>query len=444
MESFLDRGEVISFSLVGEAVIRPEDFVQTSTTTKEEGKNCSRKTVTFLPDGTKHGTYLKKASKGLWLTKQEHNYRMGKLHGSFHSFASNGFSFRCSGVFEEGVPIGTFRICVENMWTFLKYKYTLSFERGLPVLFVANFTNRKHVISWKRNSLFLEGKKYTDISFSDQKFSSGTIRFWDEIHKMNKGTTLFCEGWTHITKTLQKVYGTDSKGKRVRILIPAFPQWNIFTDKILRQKMDNAKFLGKGEVVSFALVENIDICPERFVSKKSYKTSEHHVECFVEEEVLPNDTRHGKFHKKKKGLYFSEETTANFFMGELNGEFTMVCNSVFAATFFIFFKEGKATRMEKQTSRERHFMEFEDGLPVKYGRVGETPYSITWDLKERTLSSEPWNTEFKNVFFSKEEKAASAFCWVGVTAPEISVFPWKAYGENDKGEIVRFRVPVFL
>lgn len=31
MESFLDRGEVISFSLVGEAVIRPEDFVQTLT-----------------------------------------------------------------------------------------------------------------------------------------------------------------------------------------------------------------------------------------------------------------------------------------------------------------------------------------------------------------------------------------------------------------------------
>ncbi|AQM73273.1 hypothetical protein B1750_gp292 [Noumeavirus] len=228
MESFLDRGEVISFSLIGGAVVRPEDFVQTSTTAKEEGKKLSRKTVSFLPDGTKHGPYLKKVSIDFWLTKQEHNYKMGKLHGSFHSFASNGFSFRCSGVFEEGVPIGTFRICVENTWTFAKYEYTLSFERGLPVLFVNNFTNREYPISWKGNSLFLEGKKYTDISFSDRECSSETVRFWDEIHKMNKGTTLFCGGWTRVTKILQKcsqkVYGTNKEGKRVRILIPAFPQ----------------------------------------------------------------------------------------------------------------------------------------------------------------------------------------------------------------------------
>lgn len=209
--------------------------------------------------------------------------------------------------------------------------------------------------------------------------------------------------------------------------------------------MDTAKFLGKGEVVSFALVENIDICPERFVSKKVSKTNEERLENDTEEEVLPDGTRHGRtFLSMRKGSYFSEEIAANFSMGELEGEFTMVCDSMFVATFSMFFKDGKPTRMKKQTMSEQHIMEYEDGLPVKYGRVGEAPHSITWDLKERTLSSEPWNAKFKNVFFSKEKKAVSAICWVGVTTPEISIFPWKVYGENDKGEFVRIRVPVFL
>lgn len=211
MQSFLEKKDVISFSLVfGAENISPDNFISTTVGRYEDSENCFTE-KSFLPDGTKHGEYRKIRKKYGWNKKMRLSYEMGKLHGKFYVEESCGDTFKCSGEFRHGLPVGKFLLSSQRPNKREK-KFYVSFQEGRAVLFEGE--GKKYPVVWKKKTLEAGGKKYIDVYFSDWRISC--------IHK----NSLF--GWEVPDFLLAKfstgVYALDQKGKLVKVSIPVFLQ----------------------------------------------------------------------------------------------------------------------------------------------------------------------------------------------------------------------------
>nr|WNL50281.1 hypothetical protein MarDSR_242 [Marseillevirus sp.] len=211
MQSFLEKKDVISFSLVfGAKNISPDNFISTTVGRYEDSENCFTE-KSFLPDGTKHGKYSKNRKKYGWTKKAVLSYKMGKLHGDFYAEKSCGDTFKCSGEFRHGLPVGKFLLSSQRPNKREK-KFCVSFQEGRAVLFEGE--GKKYPVVWKKKTLEAGGKKYIDFYFSDWRISC--------IHE----NSLF--GWDVPDFLLAKfstgVYALDQKGKLVKVSIPVFLQ----------------------------------------------------------------------------------------------------------------------------------------------------------------------------------------------------------------------------
>lgn len=206
MQSFFRNRELVSFSLVEEINVVPDDFVQTSETTKTKGWKRSHTKEEILPDGTKHGKHFKKILGNDWRMKRTIDYKLGKIHGSFfHSSKAGLVSFKCGGCFEGGIPTGAFLFRDGTEEEFLV------FDKGFPIFFYGEEEN--FPILWEKDTVSLKGKKYTEL------FTSTEQEFLFSEYPLGAvlSSTLFL-----IEKYSQQIYGINENGEGVKIHIPVF------------------------------------------------------------------------------------------------------------------------------------------------------------------------------------------------------------------------------
>lgn len=211
MQSFLEKKDVISFSLVfGTGSISPDDFISTTVGRYKDSENCFTE-KSFLPDGTKHGKYRKNRVKYCWVKKMELSYKMGKLHGEFYVEESRRDTFKCYGEFRHGLPVGKFLLSSQRPDNREK-KFYVSFQEGRAILFEGE--GKKYPVVWKKKTLEAGGKKYIDVYFSDRRISC--------IHE----NSLFGREVPDflLAKFSTGVYALDQKGKLVKVSIPVFLQ----------------------------------------------------------------------------------------------------------------------------------------------------------------------------------------------------------------------------
>lgn len=223
---FLKNREVISFALVEDVAVNPDGFVHTQRKSSKWIRVREKVTEQVLPDGTKHGKYFKFSSKDEWKKEKYINYRMGYLHGEYHTKEYNGekytgnhstISSESTGQFEKGVPVGTFAFHWQNLGQPIKTHF-LTFVNGLPMLFKGK---TDILLIWEEDTVSINGEKYTNVVFFPNEKTPKIA-----IYPFLK------DGWsTNVTSGLEKfspeVYATNKFGQRVELHMPVFPR-NIF------------------------------------------------------------------------------------------------------------------------------------------------------------------------------------------------------------------------
>ncbi|AHA46118.1 hypothetical protein ISTM_220 [Insectomime virus] len=211
MHAFLRHDELVSFALVENLLLLPEDFVSTKTTTKKDGWDLIVAKKQRLPNGTKHGKCIKDGEKeGRKITKRV-NYEFGKLHGNIHLRDDREFHRECDGYFNEGVARGKF--CFRGGVDWCRVCSAFSFREGLPVLYSEGGINVP--IIWGKESLSLKGEKYEDVCLSDEDISLKV-----EYPFRSGGYALTV---SLLEKYAKKVYGINTRtGERVKIILPVF------------------------------------------------------------------------------------------------------------------------------------------------------------------------------------------------------------------------------
>ncbi|AHC54811.1 hypothetical protein D1R32_gp094 [Tunisvirus fontaine2] len=214
MQSFLSPKEVVSFALVGDVFVSPERFVRISGVTKENGKNWSYTKEEHLPDGTRHGEYTKEKKKKWHKLTLKRNYKFGILHGGFSLLKEEVSKYRCCGHFEEGLATGKFKFYAK-IPGLEKRAFCVFFERGLPTSFSGH--NGNFSIVWEGNDVIMNGKKYTDVSFSAaEKHTDTEYAFFDPFRICLVSL---------LKKYMEIVRATNEQGFRVRIFIPVFMKY---------------------------------------------------------------------------------------------------------------------------------------------------------------------------------------------------------------------------
>ncbi|AHC54812.1 hypothetical protein D1R32_gp095 [Tunisvirus fontaine2] len=211
MHAFLRHDELVSFALVENLLLLPEDFVSTKTTTKKDGWDLIVAKKQRLPNGKKHGKYTKDGEKeGRKITKRV-NYKFGKLHGNIHLRDNQTLHRECVGYFNEGIAKGKFRFRRGVEWC--KTCFTFSFREGLPILYSEGAINVP--IVWGKESLSVKGENYVFVCFSDEDIP---LKVEYPIHSGAYTLTI-----SLLEKYAKKVYGTNiNTGERVKIILPVF------------------------------------------------------------------------------------------------------------------------------------------------------------------------------------------------------------------------------
>ncbi|AHA46128.1 hypothetical protein ISTM_230 [Insectomime virus] len=211
--------------------------------------------------------------------------------------------------------------------------------------------------------------------------------------------------------------------------------------------MDISNFLGARECISFAVVAEYTILPERFIStrQKGNPTGQR----YSATNVLPDGTRHGKFFKNSSGIYGKIE--ASFFMGKPQGKFRMEREKP-GMVIECHFNQGKTDviHVTHKDSNMKYSVEFEDGLPVRYTSEYRTE-DILWDFEKKTLRLA--EELYTNVEITSEKKRDVAAVSPGNPLPFRGIYipmPRKFskrincfddFSYSDLGEL---RLPVFV
>ncbi|AMQ10736.1 hypothetical protein [Brazilian marseillevirus] len=214
MERFLKNRELVTFSLATDCKVSPDDFVKV--VYSKEKKDCFRKykSLSVLPDGTRHGFTSKMSEEDSWAEGTNLTYHLGKLHGKFTHFTCDGLQTKCTGVFKDGMAQGTFLFTTGYPSDSPKRKkeFSLSFRDGRPIFFQGE--SRIDII-WKGDgSLTIKDKTYTRLFFSEENHHHGT--------DLVLGMGTFSDSLRVLTKHGKALYGTDKTGRIRRIWLPVF------------------------------------------------------------------------------------------------------------------------------------------------------------------------------------------------------------------------------
>ncbi|AHA46117.1 hypothetical protein ISTM_219 [Insectomime virus] len=205
------------------------------------------------------------------------------------------------------------------------------------------------------------------------------------------------------------------------------------------------KFLGRREVVSSSVVVgNGSIHPEDFVSttvalKEGIDWSR------IEENILPDGTRHGPYSEDKRKYIWSRKRKLNYKMGKLHGSFY-----VSSKEFSFFecegqFEEGVAVGVFVFRGRNawpeiQVLLVFEKGLPIFFDDE-EKHFSIHWEKDAVSVGEK----KYTNLFLSTGEEDFWHDCPLGQSCVMhlLEDFSQKIYGKNKDGDAVQILIPVF-
>ncbi|AMQ10688.1 hypothetical protein [Brazilian marseillevirus] len=209
------------------------------------------------------------------------------------------------------------------------------------------------------------------------------------------------------------------------------------------------RFLGARETLSLCIVSgNVEVDPSKYsrlvVTNKTEYVGEYHI---IEEHVLPDGTKHGKYCEKKRKAGTVKEFAFAFKFGKLHGDYSAKLGD--SVRIKGSFSKGKAVGefecQDKGPSRYDSSVFFEDGMPKSIETNGKSG-PFVFDMEAKTL--ECYNRKFSDVFTSDGEAEPPCllnlrFSRIDMAFSNLAKLGKKLYGKDEQGIFYRIRIPIF-